>query len=70
MTLTHGQGDRMKDDNQDTPREAELPAAAPNDDQGQSLRKGHQHDECADASSAQAQHGQDRALASGEGNPT
>jgi len=60
VTLTHRQGSHMQDDGQATPRDA--PAAT--------VRTGHQRNACAEASSAQAQHEQDRALASGEENPT
>jgi len=66
----------MTDDRQETPRDArdaEGPAADAKDDkedEGGTAGKGHQRDEGVDASSTQAQQEQDRAVASGEENPT
>jgi len=63
----------MQDDGQETPRDApaaEVPAGDATDAEGGTVGKGHQCNACAEASSAQAQHEQDRALASGEENPT
>jgi hypothetical protein len=60
----------MKNDDQHTQHDDQLPASDTNEDERPTLSQGSERDESAAGASEQAQREQDRAFTSGEENPT